>query len=87
MGKTNNLDKIHHKKEQEKKRQKAKSGRPTSGEWVDPVAIAQSKSSSGKGSKNRLGNWSIDPDITQKMEKIFGKSWKKGIEKDTRKKT
>ena len=87
MGKTNELDKKHHKKEQEKKRQKAKSGKPTSGEWVDPVALAQSKSSSGKGDKNRLGAWSIDPEITSRMEKIFGKSWKKGIEKDTRKKT
>ena len=73
MGKTNDLEKKHHKKEQEKKRQKAKSGKPTSGEWVDPVALAQSKSSSGKGDKNRLGNWSIDPEITSRMEKIFGK--------------
>ena len=42
MGKINNLDQIHHKKEQEKKRQKAKSGRPTSGPWIDPMKHPQS---------------------------------------------
>lgn len=74
MGKINDKEKKIYKQEQEKKRQKAKSGRPSTGIYVDPVNTPHS---------TIRATYSEIP--KERWEKIFGsKSKSKDSDKKTR---
>jgi|TARA_R100000084_G_scaffold104525_1_gene61191 hypothetical protein len=82
-------DKAVAKAEAKAKRQKKKSSRPTDGPYIDPVAEARTYHNAGKGDKIRdMDGWFSD-DVTNTLEKIYGKKdWKKKAEqKNSSKKT
>tara|TARA_Y100001938_G_C7840553_1_gene305906 strand:+ start:17 stop:214 length:198 start_codon:yes stop_codon:yes gene_type:complete len=57
------------KKEENAKRQAKKSCKPKDSRYVDGW---EKHREVGKGDKNRLHGWN-DPDITNRLDKIFGK--------------
>lgn len=82
-------DKAVAKAEAKAKRQKKKSGKPTEGPYIDPVGEARTYHNAGKGDKIRdISGWFSD-DVTNTLEKIYGKKdWKKKTkQKNSSKKT
>ncbi len=77
MGKIQTKEQNIYKQEQEKKRQKAKSGRPNNNAltYVDPINNPDTSTTTSMSGLYKKGQW----------EKIFGK--KKSKSQDTNKKT
>ena len=76
-------DDINQKVHDNKERQKKKSGAPQENRNVDPVKDAGRFHEAGKGDKIRdMQGWYSD-EVSDTLEKIFGKKkWKKKLEKN-----
>ena len=78
MSLSSNKDKAIAKAESNAERHKKKSGKPTEGPYIDPVGDSRKYHEAGKGSKIRDTDGWYSDDVTETLEKIYGKkNWKK----------